>query len=109
MEEIKTALKDTMYDILEIVDQNDSITEEYVNGVKAVATLNDAILDIEKLESEKEQTKLEILKIAADCVKALLTFAGGFGLTILVMKFEENGILRSKVWSWIPKLWNSKM
>lgn len=106
MEEIKTALKDTMYDILKIVEQNDSITEEYVNGVKAVATLNDAILDIEK---EKEQTKLEILKIVADCVKALLTFAGGFGLTILVMKFEENGILRSKVWSWIPKLWNSKM
>ena len=108
MEEIKQALKESVLDILENSDYEVG-SEEYSNAMKSVKVLNDAIVNIEQVEQEKGQRTLDICKIVLDALKTVGSIAGSFVLTIIVMKFEEEGILRSKVWAWIPKLWNTKM
>ncbi len=108
MEEIKQALKESVLDILENTNYEVG-SEEYSNAMKSVKVLNDAIVDIEEVEQTKGQHTLDIWKIALDAIKTVGSIAGSFLLTIIVMKFEEKGILRSKVWAWIPRLWNAKM
>lgn len=101
----------TLKDALNEMQKMEVGSEEYLRAAKAVETLTQSVLEDKKLRDELEgasyEKKMEFIKLIVDILKWIGRGLSVAGLTVLVLKFEESGLLRSKVWAWIPKLWIS--
>lgn len=110
MDEFSNGLREQIAKCYEDLSTVRKGSEEYTNICKSLQILNR--IQLENNESFEEKKKNDI-RFWVD--KTCTVFGGAMklvgisALTIMVLKYEEQGALRSKVWAWIPKLWSSKI
>ncbi|MDO4378328.1 MAG: hypothetical protein Q4C64_04140 [Erysipelotrichia bacterium] len=124
MDEFSNVLREQIAKCYEDLSTVRKGSEEYTNICKSIQILrriqleNNDNLEKElehelKVKEEANQKRHEDVKFWVD--KACTVFGGAMkligisALTIMVLKYEEQGALRSKVWAWVPKLWSSKI
>lgn len=121
----KKLLEEAIAKALENLDKEKIGSEEYSKQIADIRKLYELKIDEEKIdesrnsaamqrgqesekmtheaELKKEETKQTIFKIGGDIGKTALTLAA-YGIWFLnLLRFEENGTIHSKGWSFIGK------
>lgn len=121
----KKLLEEAIAKALENLDKEEIGSEEYSKRIADIRKLYELKIDEEKIDEsrnsaamqrgqdtekmmheeklKKEETKQTIFKIGGDIGKTILTI-GAYGIWFLnLLKFEENGTIHSKGWSFIGK------
>lgn len=116
METIKEALDREILSGIEALDELNIGSKEYLDGSKAIAELVAKSFEQEEFiqrialerDIHEQNSKMQTAELIVKLGTSVLHFGAMGLLTVGVMRFEQDGILRSKVWAWIPKLWDSK-
>lgn len=126
-EELIEALnKATLRDLKDVQGQLTVGSEEYLNAMKSINQTCEILNEAKKvkeeslsqeLDREVEREKIDkdiqagnkeligdLIESGVRVGETVLKSAFTAAIVVTLLKFEETGVLRSKTWSWVPKL-----
>lgn len=113
-------LEKEISDLSETLERLEIGSEEYQKAVQAmdilIKTKQSIEMDNAKFEFSKMKDSYEFRKqntdrianVLVEMFKSLLSYVGIVQLTIMVLEFEKEGALRSKIWQVLFKLFGKK-